>query len=847
MKTVREFMLRHQESILIVATIVLGFFALMAFIATVTFHRTSNDECLWINQKSPERGKMLVITQIKKGGVTDQGGIKDGDILLKINGNELESDLHAQGILNSMREGDSARYTISRGGVMMDKYIKIKKLVNYYNVSVTLLALIWLLVGFVVKMSKPDGLTQRLFYRIGAGYCVNVSVLLFNPFGSTLPTTFLAGMYVVLWVYVTNFIPSFILHFFSVFPTEFKFSKKKYFLFLVYGIPFVLSTIALVRGFFTFAETGIIDFRTPFNIVMNAGLPFSYIIALFFLILGLKYNKDKSRKKALVIILASYILGTLGIAFVTIVAPRIGDIIYNTPEYYTPIILMILLPLSFGYSIFRYNLMDVSDVVKNTVTYGFATILLAALYLGVVYGLGQAVGGVMPDEYRNISALVAFILFGVIFQSYREKIQESLTRRFYPEQHEARRILIEFSNNLSNIIGYKNIISSLESVFISTLKVKVFGICLMQQENFCNCESSTGFKFGFDRIDYHESSFQNFVADKKLRKAQIAIEGADFDSVFPNYAAKFRENGIFTIIPMMSNDQLLGFLLFGLKRSGSKFGGSDLDLLVAVSNQTSAAIENARLYAAEADRMNIEKELELARKIQQSLLPNNFPKIEGLEIFGQMRPAKQVGGDYFDVIHRDGNKLYVIVGDVSGKGLAASLYMTKIQTMLQFACESGESPVKILTDINPKIYQMLDKHSFITISLGLFDMNEKVLHYCRAGHLPLIVSENGRAFEVKGTGIALGIEHGKIFNSVINEEKIELKSEQVFLFYSDGITEAMNSSHEMFETEKLLSIVQENKKLPASEITGKIIAEVDNFRHGFQQNDDMTLVAVKVI
>lgn len=846
MKPFRKFLLRHQENILIVVTIILGFFALMAFISTVTFHCTSNDECLWLNKSTGKNEKVLVITQIKKGGVTDQAGIKDGDILLKIDGQDLNSDLHAQEILNSRNEGDSVLYTIKRGDLILEKHIKIKKLVNYYNVSVTLLAIIWLLVGFMVKISKPDGLTQRLFYRIGAGYCVNVSVLLFNPFGSVLPSNLLAAVYVVFWSYVTGFIPSFIIHFFTVFPHEFRFTRKKYFFFLVYGIPFIISSIAIGRGIYTYITDDILQFRTPFNMVFNAGLPFAYIIALVFLVSGFIRNKEKEKRRPLIIILLSYILGILGIGFVTLVAPAIGDIIYNTPEYYTPIILMILLPLSFGYSIFRYNLMDVSDVIKNTATYGLGTILLAVIYLGVVYGLGQAVGGVMPDEYRSVSALVAFILFGVLFQSYRERIQEMLTRRFYPEQYEARKILIEFSSNLSNIIGYANIISSLERVFISTLKVKVFGICLKQDQKFCKCESSTGFKYGFEKIEYHPQNLRYFIKDKRIRKAQIVIEVSDFDNVFPNFADKFRENGIFTVIPMLSNDKLLGFLLFGLKRSGSQFGGSDLELLSAVANQTSAAIENARLYAAEAERMNIEKELELARKIQQSLLPSKFPVLEGLEIYGQMRPAKQVGGDYFDVIHRDGNKLYVIVGDVSGKGLAASLYMTKIQTMLQFACESGDSPVKILTELNPKIYQMFERNSFITISLGLFDMEARILHYCRAGHLPLIVSENGRAFEVKGKGIALGLEHGKIFNSVINEETIALKNGQVFLFYSDGITEAMNSQHQMFETNHLLDIVQENKSLPASEITGKIIAEVDKFRRGYQQNDDMSLVAVKV-
>ncbi len=829
-------------------TLVLGFFALMSFISVVSFNRTSNDECLWLNTKDPGKYRSLIITQIKPGGVTDQAGIKDGDLLVQVDNQRIKSDLHAQSILNSKAEGDSVKYTVIREGKTIETYIRIKKLINYYNVNVSLLALIWLMVGFIVKMSKQDGLTQRLFYYIGAGYCINISLVLINPFGSVMASNVVSLTYLSVWVIASNLIPSLIIHFFSVFPAEFRFARSKIYLGLLYGIPVAITLYYTFRVIYIFFSTGVLLFATPFNItILNSALPTAYIAALILLLINFKRNKDKAKRKPLLVILISYIAGFLGMMFVIFVAPRIGGIIYNSPEYYTPVILMVLLPLAFGYSIFRYNLMDVSDVVKNTVTYGFATLLLAAIYLGLVYGLGQAAGGVVPEEYKSITALLAFIIFGLVFQSLRERIQEILTKRFYPEQFEARKILIEFSNNLSNIVGYRNIIASLEKVFVSTLKVKVFGICLWKEGHTCSCESHTGFNFPMVEIQYDSRNLQNFIDDKKLRKAQIVLERSDFESVFPDSAGMLIENGVFTAIPMMSNNKLIGFLLFGLKRAGSQFGGSDLELLVAVANQTSAAIENSRLYAAEAEKMNLEKELELARKIQQSLLPNRFPEIKGLDVFGEMVPANQVGGDYFDLIHKSGNKLYVVVGDVSGKGLAASLYMTKVQTLFQFACEKGDDPVEILMELNQKVYQLFDRSSFVTISLALFDLENRKLKFCRAGHLPLVISENGTTYELKSQGLALGLEKGRVFNRTIQEEEIALKDGQVFVFYSDGITEAMNERLEMFETGKLLELIRENKSLSANQITSKILSEVQNFRHGFTQNDDMTLVTVKIL
>jgi sigma-B regulation protein RsbU (phosphoserine phosphatase) len=297
---------------------------------------------------------------------------------------------------------------------------------------------------------------------------------------------------------------------------------------------------------------------------------------------------------------------------------------------------------------------------------------------------------------------------------------------------------------------------------------------------------------------------------------------------------------------MILNSKVIGLLLFGLKHSGAQFAGKDLELLYAAANQAAISIENARLYRSEANKLRIERDLDLARKIQQSLLPKCNPNVNGLDICGQMVPAMQVGGDYYDLIPVSPSKLFVVVGDVSGKGLSASLYMTKLQTMMQVACIDNRSPRDILIEINRNLYVSMEKDWFVTVTLALFDLEKNIVRVCRAGHAPLLAASNGTVSAYRTQGIGVGLEKGLIFDKTLDEEEISLTSGKIFAFYSDGITEAINENEEFFGEEKLSDLLKGKTNLHSTEIMNEIWDSITRFRGSAEQNDDMTMVLVKV-
>jgi len=211
-----------------------------------------------------------------------------------------------------------------------------------------------------------------------------------------------------------------------------------------------------------------------------------------------------------------------------------------------------------------------------------------------------------------------------------------------------------------------------------------------------------------------------------------------------------------------------------------------------------------------------------------------------------MKPAMQVGGDYYDLITFLDKKLFVVVGDVSGKGLSASLYMTKLQTIIQLSCNEVKSPKEILVDVNKRIYNEIDRSWFVTMTLALFDLENNILTFCRAGHLPILSASNGSVESYRTRGIGIGLERGIIFEKSLAEEVVKLKPGQTFVFFTDGITEAMNEQNELFGEEKLHSILKNKSSARSSEIVNEIWNSVSSFRGSTDVNDDMTMVVVKV-
>jgi phosphoserine phosphatase RsbU/P len=269
-------------------------------------------------------------------------------------------------------------------------------------------------------------------------------------------------------------------------------------------------------------------------------------------------------------------------------------------------------------------------------------------------------------------------------------------------------------------------------------------------------------------------------------------------------------------------------------------------------NQMTESIEH--LLQTEAEKKRLEEELRIAREIQMSLLPRGALSAPGLEITALCVPAREVGGDYYDFFTLSGGRVALLVADVSGKGTSAALYMAELKGLLLSLSQRHESPRELLIETNRILSDNLDSRSFITMTYAVIDVAARTLTFARAGHTPLIYlpatgPRAGRAQVCQPSGLVLGLRIDDIhekFTALLEEQTIPIAPGDVFVLYTDGVTEAMNLAGDLFGDPRLGRIVEEHGHLRSAELRERILREVESFAGEADQHDDLTLILMKV-
>ncbi len=282
-------------------------------------------------------------------------------------------------------------------------------------------------------------------------------------------------------------------------------------------------------------------------------------------------------------------------------------------------------------------------------------------------------------------------------------------------------------------------------------------------------------------------------------------------------------------ILLVSQDKLHGFLILANKENGVKYDNDEIAFLATLSHQAGMALENAYLLRELTEKERLKKELEIARNIQKRLLPQADPQIHGLDISGICIPADEVGGDYFDYFKINEDQIGLVIADVAGKGTSAAFYMAEIKVMISSPAFSELSLKKLLTHINKRLCQILDKKVFATMIYGLLDIKQRQFKFVRAGHNALIVKRNGTIHDVEmfiPAGIALGLTSSDSFELNLQEEVIILNNGDILVLYIDGISEAMNNNFKEFSEERLVEILEKAGDLKTSDFKNNILSEL---------------------
>jgi serine phosphatase RsbU (regulator of sigma subunit) len=268
-------------------------------------------------------------------------------------------------------------------------------------------------------------------------------------------------------------------------------------------------------------------------------------------------------------------------------------------------------------------------------------------------------------------------------------------------------------------------------------------------------------------------------------------------------------------------------------------------------NSMTASIEDLLLQAAEKKRL--EEELRIAHEIQMSLLPQGPLRMPGLSVTALCVPAREVGGDYYDFLPLDDHRVGVLIADVSGKGTSAALYMAELKGLVLSLSRIHTSPRELLITANRIIAPHLDARSFITMTYALVDLKTRTMTYARAGHTPLIYLPGPAAdspcvqiLAPDGLVLGLKLDDGEMFERLLEEKTIPLLPGDLYLFFTDGITEAMNAGDDCFGESRLGELIQAHAHLPPDQLRERVLREIASFVGDAPQHDDMTMILLKI-
>lgn len=455
---------------------------------------------------------------------------------------------------------------------------------------------------------------------------------------------------------------------------------------------------------------------------------------------------------------------------------------------------------------------------------------LGVLCLGKKLG-GQPFQDSEIDFLSSLSNIAATAIENALVYRKLESVNRQLDKRV-----QELKTLFEISQELNSTLDKERIVNLLAYAIMGELLVNRIFIFV---------QSGDGLELvptkGSNRSDPDVKKLSSRSITKELAKFSqtLIVE----EALLPKSLHLLEELDISLAIPMRSQEETRGMLLLGPKVNGDEYRQEELDFLVTLSSQAMIAIENARLFEETLEKQRLEEELNIAREIQQRLLPSTYPSVNGYEIKGVNIPSRQVGGDYFDVIRIDDHRIGLAIADVSGKGVPASLLMSNLQASLHSQVAAGAEITKMTGNLNNFLQAHTSYDKFITFFYAELDTASKSLTYVNAGHNPPYLYHSDGTFRTLDKG---GLILGMMANMPYESETVSLQKGDLVVLFTDGVTEAKSKNDSDFEEWRLEKLLQEIVSDSVDEIIERIISAVQEFSAGVPQADDITVLALRV-
>lgn len=496
-----------------------------------------------------------------------------------------------------------------------------------------------------------------------------------------------------------------------------------------------------------------------------------------------------------------------------------------------------------------FSLVDLNDSMRNNLRWNFT---LAILFIFAAIIVSFLISSRIINPLEKLTSAMLEISRGDFNQRVDIKSNDEIgslaaTFNFMSKGLQEKELLEKFSRDLGFTVELNKAARLITKQITQALEAK---------QGFLFIKDKTK-EYGFRLFYSYPGLLKNdtvFVLGSELYESVMCLQAPASFNDLCNDMSQFRKlqeiirvsDDNILISSIIIKQELAGLFFLILKKEPNKLNINDRHFLQTLIGQGAFALESALLYEELTQQKQLKRELEIAHAVQQSLLPQENPKMPGVNISGVCIPAADVGGDYYDYFYIDRHTIGIAIADVAGKGISAAFYMAVVKGMMLSLAPIISSPKRLLSVLNKKLFGKMDRKLFITMIYAVLDVRHQTLRFARAGHNALIMKRkvDSQSHFLEPKGLGLGLVNGQLFDKNLEEEKIKYQTGDTFLFYTDGIPEAMNRHREEFSEERLLEVVSNSSASGCELIREQITNAVNGFVQDAPQHDDITMICV---
>jgi sigma-B regulation protein RsbU (phosphoserine phosphatase) len=683
----------------------------------------------------------VLVVEVFEDGASDRAGMLPGDIIVKINGQSFKNIYEADRLLRNEYENKSFDYTVLRGIELVELELRLAK----YGFNLDLLiksiaGFLFFIFGFFLLMKKPELVSARLlgYFFALIGFLHFLSVINRYFYEDDTLNFIIFALSVISYTLAMPIL----FHVLLYLPKEKpELLKKKW----SYVIPYVLGFLLLVLLIIIRSINVVLILESYWSIWIN-------LILLYIVVFRIIYRKkiSKEDKRMLRPLKLVFLLTLMASLYLMIFFQ--GNMV--SFEVYLPIIAQTLLPFATLYMIGRYRLLGLDIRLRKNIQYFLFSysvrIFIFLVFVVCVYivsgmdfempnlvitgtsieVLEKPLRPELQDFYENLIVILISIIAGLLLLKSERKLQDILSQKFHRLRFDYRQVNREFSDIVANSLSVHDVAKKVVADLAEMMKIKSMGLVILKNDRVFSQEYY-GFK-SYNIKEFINVSSNSIVESLRHFKTEFPVEYLQKE-----IKKVFLECGFVYVIPIKTKETTMGMLLVGEKLSESPYKQEDFEFFISVAAQLSMTIENFYLLENCTVQERIKHELEIARKIQLASLPQKQPDLKELDISGISIPALEVGGDFYDYFNGKLNNITVVIGDVSGKGTSAALYMSRIQGILRTLHEFDLSPKELLVKTNNLLNGNLDKRAFITAISARINYRHRTMTFSRAGHLPV--------------------------------------------------------------------------------------------------------------